>query len=58
MALFTMRDLILSVMDIVTHGAVTRRLDAEKAEAMKQDDDAKAIAEAAQALKQDQDPQK
>lgn len=58
MALFTMRDLIFSVMDIVTHGAVTRRLDAEKAEAMKQDDDAKAIAEAAQALKQDQDPQK
>ena len=57
MALFTMRDLIFSVMDIVTHGAVTRRLDAEKAEAMKQDDDAKAIAEAAQALKQDQEPQ-
>lgn len=52
MVLFTIRDLILSVMDIATHGAVTRRLDAEKAEAMKQDDDAKAIAEAAQALQQ------
>ncbi|MCI8491698.1 MULTISPECIES: TRAP transporter small permease [Anaerotruncus] len=56
MALFTIRDLIFSVMDIVTHGAVTRRLDAEKAEAMKQDDDAKAIAEAAEALQQEENP--
>ena len=54
MVLFTLRDLILNIMDIVTHGEITKKMDAEKAKLMEEDEDAKIIAEAANALKQDE----
>lgn len=54
MVLFTLRDLILNIMDIVTHGEITKKMDAEKAKLMEEDEDAKIIAEAANALKQEE----
>lgn len=55
MSIFSLRDLILDIMDIATGGKITKRLDAEKAAAAAQDEDAQAIAEAAEALKTDTD---
>lgn len=54
MVLFTLRDLILNIMDVVTHGEITKKMDAEKAKLIEEDEDAKIIAEAANALKQDE----
>jgi len=53
MTIFTLRDLVLCVQDIITKGKVTEKLDLEKQKMLEEDDDVKAIAEAAEALRQD-----
>ncbi|MEA4954551.1 MAG: TRAP transporter small permease subunit [Pseudoflavonifractor sp.] len=55
MSLYSVRDLILALQDLFTGGAVTRRMDEEKAAQIEEDSDAKAISEAASALQMEQD---
>lgn len=50
MVIYAIRDVYYAFMDLKTGGAITEKLDAAKAEALKNDEDAKAIAEAAKAL--------
>lgn len=50
MSVYAVRDLLFALQDLFSGGAVTRRLDAERAAAVEEDEDKKAIFEAAAAL--------
>lgn len=55
MVIYAIRDVYYAIMDIVTGGEVTKKLDAIKAAAKAEDEDAKAIAAAKAALSQGQE---
>lgn len=54
MTVFSVRDIILNIQDIVSDGKITELRDAEKARLMAEDDDAKRIAEAAAEFRKDE----
>lgn len=58
MTLYTLRDVVLAFLDLITGGKITQQQDAAKAAAALEDEDAKAIAEAAAALKADEEKER
>lgn len=55
MVIYALRDLYYAVMDIVTGGKITAKLDEMKAKAMAEDEDAKAIEKAKEVLQEQQE---